>query len=173
MPEIILGDTVVVSDESPTQHQGPSAGVPGKVQIVSLEQASTLAGFKIWQPTHLPSPGLALDRVGVATATGTPQVVTTFLKYRETALRWLVLHQRPIVKAAHGPGRWTVPAAIRGGHVGARPAAFYDLAVAASDLPGGQLTIACCLWEHGGFLMDLQAPQFPAGELARTGASLA
>ncbi len=176
MHEIVLGDTTIVSAEATrSQPQGPSSSVRHEATFVSLAQAGVLAGHRILQPTYLPSPSLALDRVGVLAMPSGPsrEVTLTFLRYSETPFQWLVLHQSPLSGRGPEHNRRFVSAALREGRIGERPAAIFDHLVPATEAPGGQITITHCLWEHGRFLMDLQAPHLSLAELTRVGASLA
>ncbi|HEX5505740.1 MAG TPA: hypothetical protein VFW96_24195 [Thermomicrobiales bacterium] len=178
MQQIVLGETVVVwMPQRPRMAPGsPSAS--GQTRALSFDQVRALADFPIWQPTYLPSPGLLLDRerVGVDTATidGAQRVLRVFLKYRETPLRWLVLSQTRIVRPrGGGANRLAILFALQAGSVANASAAFFSHTVSATALPAGQQTIVHCLWERAGFLMQLQAPQALAGDLARIGAGLA
>ncbi len=178
MQEIVLGTTVVVATS--VSASPPAGGALGSsatstsTQIVSLEQARARAGFPIRQPSHLPSPGLVLDRVGLlgVPSTGASPAKGIFQKYREDSARWLVLLQAAASQDGRGQ-RVAVPYGLQAGKVGEHTAAFYSHPVPASGTPGGAITITHCLWEQDGFLMELQAPHLSADELGRIGASVA
>lgn len=177
MQEIVLGTIILVSAPASPGPSAPttpgSGGTPTSTQIVTIEQARARAGFPIRQPTHLPSPGLVLDRVGLlgVPSTGASPARGIFQKYREDSARWLVLLQ-----AASQDGRVqrvAVPYGLQAGKVGEHTAAFYSHPVPASGAPGGAITVTHCLWEQAGFLMELQAPHLSADELGHIGASVA
>lgn len=173
MPEITLGQTVVVTGQAPTARPGSGSGPQPKIQPASLREVRAMADFPVRQPSYLPSAGLALAGVGmrVGSDSGQTRVLRVLSKFRESASQWLTLQQSPLPGT---PARLLIPDGLdlRAGRVGDYPAAFYTLRVSASDMPGGHVSITHGLWEADGCLLILAAPATSSEELSRVGSSL-
>ena len=143
-------DSPVFEQRSATNRSGVS-----EVRTVTLEEAEQTAGWKLWQPTHLPFAGMELDKVQILDPDGA--VDTAVLKYKRDSTRWLVIRQQRI-RESSDIRRIPIPFPLREGVVNNRPAAFFNHAVTATEQPGGQLELLCCYWEHGDFLMELKGP---------------
>lgn len=147
-----------------------------RAPTISFATAQKLTGLKIWQPAHLPSPTWQLEYVRPYTVTWsqTPQVVSILLKYRESATRWLVIEQRPLPSSSVEETylKMVIPYEMWEGEIGNHPAAFFNHSVKALDEPDGQLRVLHGLWEHEGFVMEIQAPRLSQEELVLIGESL-
>jgi hypothetical protein len=141
-------------------------------QPTTLEQAQQLADFPIWQPRCRPAvlelaqvyqlvlvvP--ALHRLDIS-ALAARRIVGTVLHYRHTSSRWLVLQQ---IRLGAEQRQLEMPRAAWEGTIRGRPAAFFTQDVPIQSSPTQQRSILKCLWEHQGFLLELQGPNLSQAE---------
>lgn len=183
MTQIVLGTVTVVSGGDPKVSGPTSDPAIASEQAdaffiedrqVSLREARALADFAIRQPTYLPYAGLALEAVGLETlvSPGARRVISATSKYSDGSFLWLAIQQSRIFTGGDQSHPEVIPYDLEQGRVGERPAAFFSHPVAASAMPGGQITVTHCLWEHEGFLMEIRAPNLSLSEMARIGESL-
>lgn len=158
MDKINLGRVEVFFREGspdPQPRSAPNRSGRLEPRTVTLEEAQQIAGWKVWQPAYLPFGDMKLDKVHI---TGTDAALdSVVLKYKRDSAHWLVIRQQ-LIRESSTVRRIPVPFPLRETVVNGHPAALFNHAVTATDLPGGQLGLLCCNWEHEDFLMELEAP---------------
>ena len=178
MRKVKLGRVEIVSDPGSAQRPLPGTALPRSnhaldVESVAPEQAQAKAGFKIWQLGLLPQQ-VHLVRMDLAWSSNGKrrEVMSAATKYRADDGRWLVLHRSRIFDTPEHPHEERIPFEVTQGTVAGRPAVVYSYFVQAQALPGGQLQIVNCAWEHDGFLMRLQAPVSTTNDVTQLASSL-
>lgn len=157
MEKINLGRVEVIFREASPNRSGQT--VESRPQMLSLEEAQKLAGFKIWQPTSLPFSDLEIVQVLVISLPQSDKVINTILKYKDNSQHWIAIEQRPIPDEKEGKRQVFIAHEIWKETVQNRPVAFYTHSVKASDHANGQVNILHSLWEYEDSLIDLQSAE--------------
>jgi hypothetical protein len=154
---IVLGQVEVVFRPTGAVDAGGlgSANVKYQPRIATPQEAESQLGWKLLHPTFLPFADMMLERVFLSGEGENLDSAVT--KYSDNSGNWLVLRQEIIRDCLHCR-RIPIPYLLRSSTVNNQPAALYEHTVTARSLPDGQLRLLCCLWEHGNFLVELEAP---------------
>jgi hypothetical protein len=169
--EIDLGISIVVIRENSSQLRSDLGSDHSDriepIVVVTLEEAQRIVGFKIWQPTFFPFLRITLEKAILLNPAEGTCVIS---KYRNDSGNWMVVRQQPLATSLQ---TIPVPFPITERRIAGRPAVFFNHTVTATSEPAGQLQLICCLWEHEGYLMELEAPYVSEEVLIQVAESLA